>query len=169
MATHIFIDGYNFLWASDRDRDRPEAIHSFEGARRSMVERLSRHPQLARHRVTVVFDAHKTDATDRSSDQMGPIEIVYTRGGETADEVLKRQATELGPAAIIISSDREVARHAEKKGCGVLGSHEFDRFLNENRLTQEADQDEDDEPDSSGPSHRLPKAKRQALARLRKR
>lgn len=151
MATRIFIDGYNFLWASDRHR--PEAIHNFEEARNHMVERLSRNELLARHHVTIIFDAHKTDSLDSSSESIHGIEVQYTRGGQDADSVLKKRATEFGNSAIIISSDREVARFAEKKGCGVLGSHEFDRIL-----FQLPDPD---------PANRLPKAKRQALARLR--
>ena len=66
--------------------------------------------------------------------------------------------------AIIISSDREVARFAEKKGCGVLGSHEFDRVLNEPMGLEE---EEEEEGEKQGSAYRPKKARRKALARLR--
>ncbi len=166
MGSRIFIDGYNFLWASDRHR--PEAIRDFESAREEMLARLSGHPLLARHQVRIVFDAYKTDSLDRSTETRGDIEVQYSRGGETADQVLKQLATEFGNGAIVISSDREVARFAEKKGCGVLGSHEFDRLLNEEGLRDDEEEDEYVTQNRKGPSHRLPKARRQALNRLRR-
>ena len=162
----IFIDGYNFLWASGEHR--PEAIDDFQQARDHLIARLAGHPRLARHQVTVVFDAYKTDATSSSIDMIGGIRVQFSRGGETADDVLKEAAREHRDAAIVVSSDREVARFAEKQGCGVLGSHEFDRVL-----LEEINLEEDDEealyerPAKKGPSRRDPKARRKALARLR--
>lgn len=166
MAARIFIDGYNFLWASGEHR--PEAIASFQSAREHMIARLAHHPRLARHRVTIVFDAHKTDSTNLSSETVQGIEVVYSRGGQSADDVLKDYARELRDAAVIISSDREVARYAEQKGCGVLGSGAFEQLLNEDLP---AEDEEEAEPASrapkKGPARRDTKARRKALAKLR--
>ena len=163
--SRIFIDGYNFLWASGEHR--PEAISSFQEAREHMVARLAAHPRLAKHQVTVVFDAHKTDSTSIASETVKGIEVVYSRGGQSADDVLKEYARELRDAAVVISSDREVARYAEQKGCGVLGAGAFERLLSED-IPPEGDEDEGPATrDKRGPERRDRKARRKALARLR--
>jgi predicted RNA-binding protein with PIN domain len=164
MGTHIFIDGYNFLWASGEHR--PEAIHNFQEARDHMIQRLAGHPRLARHQVNIVFDAHKTETDWTTSETTGGIEVVYSRRGQEADDVLKDYAREFREAAVIVSSDREVARYAEKKGCGVLGAGTFERVLNEG-IPDEDEEDEPPRPTKKGPSRRDPKARRKALAKLR--
>ncbi len=167
MATKIFIDGYNLLWASDTHR--PEAIRNFEHSREELIQRLAGSPRLARHQVTIVFDAHKTDAYDLSSETIDGIEVQFTRQGQSADSVLKKLARQHGSAAVIISSDREVARYAEKRGCGVLGSHEFDLLLDSPPASEDDAFEDADEISYSkkGPARRDPKARRRALARLR--
>ena len=166
MGTKIFIDGYNLLWASDTHR--PEAIRNFEESREHLIERLAANPRLARHQVTLVFDAHKTDSYDGSTEEVGGLAVRYTRRGQLADEVLRERAKQHGSGAIIISSDREVARYAEKRGCGVLGSHEFDRILDEPIIDVDEDfEEEEPPPQKKGPARRDPKARRRALARLK--
>ena len=164
MGAHIFIDGYNLLWASDVHR--AGAIRDFEGEREALIARLAQSPRLAPHQVSIIFDAHKTDSAESSTAQMGGIEVRFTRHGQQADAVLREMAAQHGSGAIIISSDREVARYAEKKGCGVLGSHEFDRLLDAPvpDMTDEADETTHSK---KGPARRDPKARRRALARLR--
>lgn len=166
MGSKIFIDGYNLLWASDTHR--PEAIRNFDNSREMLIARLAENPRLQPHEVTIIFDAHKTDSSGESVAKVKNIEIQFTRGGQTADHVLKEMAKQYGSGAIIISSDREVTRYAEKKGCGVLGSHEFDLLLDKPRI--EGDFEEEEETRNNikkGPSRRDPKARRRALARLR--
>lgn len=154
MATKIIIDGYNFLWQEAIFRD--EAITSFEKGREKLLQWLSAQTLLQNFEVMVVFDAHRTSQRDPSRNRYQGIEVVYTAGGQTADELIRELAAQYTAGAIIVSSDREVARHAEKKGCGVLGSREFQTVL--------------DKPDSfaADPSRKLPKSKRKALAKLLK-
>ncbi len=165
MGTKIFIDGYNMLWASDTHR--PEAIRNFEESRADLIARLATSPRLQPHTVTIVFDAYKTDSIYGSTEQVDGIEVQFTRQGQQADSVLRDQAREFGSGAIIVSSDREVARYAEKRGCGVLGSHEFDNLIDQPIRDDEEDEDEERDTSKKGPSRRDPKARRKALARLR--
>ena len=165
MGTRIFIDGYNLLWASDTHR--PEAIRNFDRSRLALVERLADNPRLKPHDVTIIFDAHKTESSEASSETVQNIEVRFTRGGQKADHVLREMAKQYGNGAIIISSDREVTRYAEKKGCGVLGSHEFDLLLDKPFVPDELEEEESTNNEKKGPSRRDPKARRRALARLR--
>lgn len=154
MATKIFIDGYNFLWQERIFRD--EAIRGHDKGREAVLKWLTGQARLGEFEVTVVFDAYKTDSFHPTAQAMQGIQVVFTAGGQSADDYLREAAALHGPAAIIVSSDREVMRHAEKKGCGVLGSREFQDAL-QNAESLDLD-----------PSRKLPKGKRKALNRLLK-
>jgi predicted RNA-binding protein with PIN domain len=152
MASKIIIDGYNFMWASNPFRD--EAIGNLETGRNELLKWLSQQETLRNFEVTVVFDAHHTESSHPTQMSHQFIRILFSSGGQTADDLIRELAAELGPSAIVISSDREVMRNAEKKGCGVLGSREFQNVV------------EHPENFAVDPGHKLPKGKRKALAKL---
>jgi predicted RNA-binding protein with PIN domain len=152
MATRILIDGYNFLWQDQMFRN--EAIRGHDKGREAVLDWLAKRPQLQTFDVTVVFDAYKTDSFHAIEHKDRGFNVVFTAGGQSADDWIRAQAAELGPSVIVVSSDHEIMRYAEKKGCGVLGSREFQLAL---------DRPETFETD---PSHRFSKAKRRALTRL---
>ena len=154
MATRILIDGYNFLWQDRLFRD--EAIRGHDKGRTAVLEWLAKRPQLKEFDVSVVFDAYKTDASRPTESVDRGFRVVFTASGQRADDWIKAAASQWGPAAIVVSSDIEVMRHAEKKGCGVLSSKEF-QIAVDRPETFEAD-----------PSRRFGRAKRRALARLTK-
>lgn len=152
MAVKILIDGYNFLWQDQIFRK--EAIRGHDKGREKVLTWLAEQSKLREFEVTVVFDAYKGDSFHPKEHKEGDLNVVFTAYGQSADDWIRSKASELGPAAIVVSSDHEVARHAEKKGCGVLGSREFQTAL-ERPETFDID-----------PSRRFNKAKRRALARL---
>lgn len=152
MATKVIIDGYNFLWQDGLFRD--EAIRGHDKGREAVLKWVSENPRLANFEVTVVFDAYKTDALHPSEENFQGIKVVYSAGGQSADDLIREMAALHGPAAIVVSSDHEVMRYAEKKDCGVLGSREFQRAI------------KDPESFDLDPSRKLPKAKRRALSKL---
>src|SRR6185295_9748631 len=104
--------------------------------------------------VSVVFDAYKTDAFQPTAHKERGVTVVFTAAGQRADDWIKAAASEWGPSAVVVSSDIEVMRHAEKKGCGVLSSKEF-QIAVDRPETFEAD-----------PARRFGRAKRKALAKL---
>ncbi len=154
MAFRIIIDGYNFLWQEALFRDK--AIVGFDKGREALLQWLVSQRILAGFDVTVVFDAHKTGSPRATEENFQGIHVVYTAGGQTADDLIRGLASQYAAGAIIVSSDREVSRHAEKKGCGVLGSREFQMVL------------ERPEAFPSDPARRFSKAKRRALSRLQR-
>lgn len=152
MATKILIDGYNFLWQDRLFRD--EAIRGHDKGREAVMAWLAKRPQLGSFDVTVVFDAYKTDASQPVDYRDRGVTVVFTAHGQSADDWIRMAASELGPSAIVVSSDVEVMRHAEKKGCGVLSSREFQVAV--------------DHPETfeTDPARRFGRAKRKALAKL---
>lgn len=152
MATKILIDGYNFLWQDRIFRD--EAIRGHDKGREAVLDWLAKRPQLQAFDVTVVFDAYKAGSWTAQEHVDRGLRVVFTADGQSADDWIRAAASEWGPSAIVVSSDQEVMRNAEKKGCGILSSREFQIAL-ERPETFEQD-----------PSRRFAKGKRKALNRL---
>ncbi len=99
------------------------------------------------------------------------IELVFSKRDEKADEVIKRMAMAKGAGVIVITSDREIARYAERLSVSVIPS---DRFLE--RL-EEADfrpskvslpDEKERGQKTKGPSRKLSKKERRRLAALKK-
>lgn len=152
MATKLIIDGYNFLWQESMFRN--EAIRGHDKGRESVLNWLKDKPILSQFDIYLIYDAYKTDSFHPTEENHSGIKVIFTAGGQSADDLIRQMAADEGPSAIVVSSDHEVMRFAEKRGCGVLGSREFQRAVTH---------PEDFEMD---PSRKLPKAKRKALAKL---
>ena len=133
---------------------RDEAIGNLESGRNEVLKWVSQTPRLREYDVSIVFDAHHTEASHPTLTSHGFIRIIFSQGGQTADDLIREMACQSGPAAIVVTSDKEVARYAERKGCGVLGSREFQMVM--------------DRPDEihTDQAHKLPKGKRRALMKL---
>ena len=120
MATHLIVDGYNLLGA------RGQVGPDVESARELLLRDLSAYTQRKGHLITVVFDGwQQARGAERREHRMG-VEVVYSKRGERADQVIQRLAEEFGRDCAVVSSDREVADFAKCRGAFVMGSVEFD-------------------------------------------
>jgi len=172
MSTWIVIDGYNLIRQSPFFS--PIDKKDMEEGRRALIKSLWRYKKLKACRITVVFDGGQIENTIPQKEGTLGIEVIFSRPGEKADDVIKRLASKERDALIVVTSDREVADFSERAGSAVVSSHDF-----EERLEMALYQDmkgivEDDEMDDTsristrkkGPSTRLPKAKRRARMKL---
>lgn len=127
MSLHIIIDGYNLIRQTPElaDLDRLD----LELGRDALIERLSAYKRIKPNRITVVFDGTQAQAIGTHQEKRSGISILYSRVGEIADGVIKRLADREGEQAVVVSSDRDVARHAEQAGCAVLRSEDFARKI----------------------------------------
>ena len=176
---HLIIDGYNLIRNSHALLKAE--YRSLEKGRLALMKQLAHYRAQKGYPITVVFDAALTDNTWIEEDRLAGIQIFYSEHGQTADEIVISLARQKKEAALVVSSDREIMRAARSAGSGVLTSEEFVRILhrshheidtggtapmkadpiirtpyNKKRITQK-----------KGPSKRLPKAKRQALAKIK--
>ena len=53
------------------------------------------------------------------------MQVVFTKRGERADQVIQRLAREYGRACAVVSSDLEIIQTARAHGAFVMKSHEF--------------------------------------------
>ena len=171
---HIIVDGYNLIRQSDTFRHSERK--SLEEGRNALIRSLAVYRKIRGHRVTVVFDGWVGGSPTEERDLAGGVEIIYSRLGEKADEVIKRLLGKGSEEILVVTSDREIATFAARRGKGTIASPEFASRLDRiaaGELPADTLGDEETESERTGgkrkgPARRLSKQKRAALARIRK-
>ena len=169
----ILIDGYNLIRQSDNLR--PYERKSLEAGRNALIKKLIEYEKKKSHRIIVVFDGGQSDWLDEGRDREGKINIIYSRRGERADDVIKRLAAEAVGDIIVVSSDREISSYTTSLGKTPLASPEFEMIMNKAissrpRQSTAAQKNETHERQSKkkGPAKRLPRAKRKTQSKIEK-
>ena len=176
----IIIDGYNMIRQSDTLR-RYERF-SLEAGRNALIQRVSLYKKRKGHRVIIVFDGWESGPATEERDRQEGIEIIYSRRGEKADEVIKRMVEKREEEMVVVTSDRNIADYVHHRGGTAVSSQEFetltDRLITAtpescHRIDPDSkDQDNDEETGENkkkkGPSRRLSRKKKAAIAAMRK-
>ncbi|PKN51163.1 MAG: hypothetical protein CVU55_13600 [Deltaproteobacteria bacterium HGW-Deltaproteobacteria-13] len=171
----ILIDGYNLIRQSDIFR-RYER-RSLEAGRNALINKLIEYQKKRAHDITVVFDGVQNGWADEGRDKEGKINIIYSRHGERADDVIKRIAVHTMEDTIVVSSDREISSYVKQLGKTTLTSPEFEAIMNKVVSSPSTDQfaadkknDVRDERQSKkkGPAKRLPRSKRITQTKIKK-
>ena len=116
---HILIDAYNLI-------AKMEGISGkLEPQRERFIRKLSEYRAQKGHIVTVVFDGEKGGWATESHERTLGINIVFSRLGEKADDVIKRMVKGHEEEYTVITSDKEVASFAETWGHTAIPSEEF--------------------------------------------
>ena len=168
MALHLIVDGYNLLVQASQAAGRM-SLQS-EMAPESLLRDLAAYRQRKSHAITVVFDGWQQGwGTEQREHRLG-LEIIFSRRGEKADQVIQRLAAEFGSACAVVSSDREIINVAAAQGAFVMKAQEFigklqgPSSLSRGSLHKELDTGEDlppkRGPEKRGNPRKLPKAQR---------
>jgi predicted RNA-binding protein with PIN domain len=172
MAIHIIIDGYNLIRQSPTLRmlDRRD----LEMGRDALLRRLAAYRKLRPHRITVIFDGADAPLPTGDRDRVSGIEVRFSRGGESADAVIRRMAAREKERALVVSSDRGVVDFAAGRGAAVIESPAFEERI---EMAVFADQKGAEDPPAEGwsattrkkgPRKRAPKRQRKNRRKLRK-
>ncbi len=169
----IAVDGYNFIKQSP-DLRRLEQVE-LQKAREGLIEQLARYKRVKGHAILIVFDGWQAGgSTDRRERSRG-IEVIFSKTGEKADDILKRISAEKREGVTIVTSDNEVAFYAEKRGAAVISAAEFAERMEMAMLYDLKGGKEEPEvfgrggdTAKKGPSRRLPKSQRKTLAARKK-
>jgi predicted RNA-binding protein with PIN domain len=160
------VDGYNVI-RRDPDLAQHEA-RGLEDGRAALLRVIASAARTSGDPFTVVFDGARRSGGAAAG---GQVQIVFSRPPETADDVLRRLASELRSGAVVVSSDRAVRDAAERTGAAAVTAEQFLAAL-------DADDDTDDDADDAvapprggNPrrASRAERAMRRVLARLRRR
>lgn len=126
MPLELIIDGYNLIRQSD-SLSMLDA-QNLEQGREALLERLAAYKKVRGHLITVVFDGWGGFEPVSTRTRHKGIEVVYTGKGETADEWIKSRVGGVQYGAVV-TSDREIQRHAERAGLSAIPSNEFERKM----------------------------------------
>jgi uncharacterized protein len=161
MPTRLLIDGYNFL-----KRSSLSALFDatdLDSARNYFLERLFEYKREKGVHVTVVFDATQGISLGRQRDPYRGIEIIYSRQGETADQVMIETIRKRLPGLVVVTSDRAILDEAKRHG--VV-------FVTPDRLEASLDgagsEDYPERTEKKGNPRRAPKQVRKARRAIRK-
>lgn len=176
---HIIIDGYNLIRQSDSLR-RYERF-SLEEGRKALIRFMAMYRKHKGHKVTVVFDGWENGPAEEERDRLEGIDIIYSRRGEKADDVIKRSVEKIGEEIVVVTSDRDIADFVIRRGGTVISSREFEELTSRLRTGRphpssytegRYDKDKEDENTANmkkkGPSRRLSRKKKAARVRIRK-
>lgn len=171
MPTHLIIDGYNLL-----GRTGSLSGH-IESARETLLHALAAYRHRKNHPITIVFDGWQQGQPMEQREHRAGVQVIYSKRGERADQVIQRLAREYGADCAVVSSDQEVARSARVSGAFVLGSQEFAMKLwatpnSGGMVHKELDMQEVEapprNPKKKGNPRKLPKALRQRSRQLKR-
>jgi predicted RNA-binding protein with PIN domain len=177
MPLELIIDGYNIIRQSDSLR-RLDA-RKLEQGRLALLERLAAYAKVRGHAITVVFDGWGGDSPTSTDTYYKGVTVIYTGKGELADEWIKRKTGQLQYGAVV-TSDREISRHAERAGVAAIESPVFEHKMevalagdikNSDRDEEAWDEDEEEEfveTKKKGTAWRLSKQERRRQTILKK-
>ncbi len=172
MSIHIIIDGYNLIRQSSElgMLDRQD----IQQGREAVIDMLAAYKRIESHRITVVFDGTNAPLYSQQRDRHKGIAIIFSRSGETADAVIKKMAGREKQKALVVSSDREIARSAASAGAATMNADDFESKLAMSIYMGGAENDRDENEGwkpttkKKGPRRRLPKQQRINRVKIRK-
>ncbi len=167
---HLIIDGYNLLHVN-RSLIHLNAIQ-LQWERDRLIDQLSAYQKLKSCGITVVFDGWQGGWNSEKREKKKGIDLIYSKLGEKADEVIKRLVKGEGSGAIVITSDHEIIRFAERMAIPVIPSDQFREKIERSEVNvDEVFEKEEEEREVSkrkGPSRRLSKKEKRAKAAFKK-
>ena len=167
---HLIIDGYNLLH-SDRTLARLNPTQ-LQRERDLLVDQLSTYRSLRQMEITAVFDGWEGGWSTEKRERKRGIDLVFSKLGEKADEVIKRLVKEKGAGATVVTSDREISRYAERMAVAVIPSDQFKEKMENTLMKGEKDFQEEEEEGGvekkKGPSRMLSKKEKRMRSALKK-
>jgi len=166
----LIIDGYNLLH-SGRSLIKLNSIQ-LQWERERLVQKLSEYRQARPCEMILVFDGWQGGWAMEQKERKRGIELIFSKVGEKADEVIKRLIRERGAGAMVVTSDREISRFAEKISVPVIPSEQFQERMERAAFQHKKEIEVEDEEERSfkkkGPSRRPSKKERRLKLALKK-
>ncbi|MDO9574536.1 MAG: NYN domain-containing protein [Candidatus Contubernalis sp.] len=128
---YLIVDGYNIINSWDELRDL--ALEDMDLARCRLINHLSQFNNMW-DKLTVVFDAHLVPGGTENREMVHSIEVIYTREGERADNVIERITHNFkGNSNIniwVATSDHTEQQTIFSRGAYRITPRELKSFLN---------------------------------------
>lgn len=164
---HIVIDGYNYINRINASSVQKGA--SMDLLRREFLDRCAHYKKIKSMRMTVVFDAYDSPSAGRHSENHRGIEVVYSKEGETADDVIIGWIRTRPAGLVVVSSDRAIIDEAKAKGVAFLTPVKLAEMMAAPSFeAKEEDDYEEDRHPRKGNPRKLPKKIRKAVKAIDK-
>lgn len=169
LTVLLVIDGYNLLHAG-RTLAKLNALE-LQWERDRLIEKLSLYRQAKSIPIVVVFDGWQSGWCSEKRERQKGIDLIFSKVGEKADEVIKRLIKEKGSGVMVVTSDREISHYANKLSVPVIPSEQFREKMERLSFTNIKDIEADEEERGvkrKGPSRQLSKREKRLRAALKK-
>jgi len=127
MSFRIIIDGYNLIRQSSTLRSYNS--QELTKGREELIEMLAQYRTLKHHPIVVVFDGWQEGNLTEKRTKKKEIDIIYSKRGEKADEVIKRLVSNSKDELIVVTSDREITHFCQSRRCEVITSPSFEEKM----------------------------------------
>lgn len=124
---HLLIDGYNLMGCSREFYGLDS--EPLEDARDRLIERLARYRGVRGSQITLVFDGRKGGYPIQRKERKRGLEIIFSRLGEEADQVIKDMVLEGEKPYVVVTSDNEIIDFVEARGFASIRSGEFEKKM----------------------------------------
>jgi predicted RNA-binding protein with PIN domain len=136
------------------------------------MDLLSTYQKLKLCEITVVFDGWQGGWSTEKRERKKGIDLIFSKLGEKADEVIKRLVREKGSGAIVVTSDRDVSKFAERMDVAVIPSERFIEKIEQSEVQVDPPLEGQEEEGRSfkrkGPSRKLSKREKRTKNAFRK-
>lgn len=173
MAARIIVDGYNLMLAGQGLRR--DSLGDLEKAREGLMNKLAGYKKITANKITVVFDGSLEGGIYPKKTKIAGIDVVFSRHPQKADDVIKDAVVKSSGGLIVVTSDNDLARTAERAGCTTISSPGFMDKVEYAAIAElkgnTGEEDYSQRPPSTkkkGNPRRASKKERKRKARLRK-
>ncbi len=124
MKPLLIVDGYNVIGAW---REAAKKRYTIDEARDQLIHMLAEYSGYKGTEVVLVFDGYKSDKLTTTKEMQGPVTVVYTRHGETADSYIERLVVQAPKYRVIkvATSDGQIQNLALGAGATRITSREL--------------------------------------------
>lgn len=130
MASYLILDGYNIIRALERYAERNTG--GFDESRELLINDALKAAGWTGRVIIVVFDAHRSPEPRRDESRAGgAVRLIYSAGGESADDVIERLLGTLDGSATVYTADFALQRTALARGSARATPREFEELLDE--------------------------------------
>ena len=125
MKDLLIVDGYNLIF--NFFKAGKMTGRELENIKDKLIADLAAYNSQKDYEVIVVFDASKSQNNERSSTIHDKVEVVYSRGGETADTIIEEFVSPWSPERkiVVVTSDYSQQKVIFGKNTTRRSSREF--------------------------------------------
>ncbi len=132
---YMLVDGYNVIFAWDELKELAEK--TIDGARTALLDKMVNYQGYTGRQVIVVFDAYRVEGHKTEIIPYGPLQVVFTKEAETADQYIEKAAHDMGHDYDVIVATSDGLEQVIILGtdCALMSARELEKEVK--RLNKE--------------------------------